>query len=101
MALLENRHHLNKMLAAEQQSTSLRSSDLVWALHSQSQVERQVMDDSRIFKRYVIQDILLERCIHLCGGKLMWPEARALGIFLWLQKSESVVRNKPCMDTII
>ncbi|ORY97295.1 RAVE protein 1 C terminal-domain-containing protein, partial [Syncephalastrum racemosum] len=72
MALLENCHHLNKMLAADQQSTSLRSSDLVWALHSQS------------------QDILLERCIHLCGGKLMWPEARALGIFLWLQKSESV-----------
>ncbi|KAI8085118.1 RAVE protein 1 C terminal-domain-containing protein [Halteromyces radiatus] len=71
-ALLENHFHLNKMLPPEEQKMDLESRDIAYALHSQS------------------QDILLERCIRLCGGKLLWQDARSLGLFLWLQKIDVV-----------
>ncbi|KAI9492527.1 RAVE protein 1 C terminal-domain-containing protein [Zychaea mexicana] len=74
-ALLENFFHLNEALASEERKKELAPRDLIWALHSQS------------------QDLLLERCLRLCGGKLLWEDARALGIFMWLQKSEVVTEQ--------
>ncbi|KAI8144673.1 RAVE protein 1 C terminal-domain-containing protein [Fennellomyces sp. T-0311] len=74
-ALVENYFHLNKVLPLEQRSDHLQPRDMAWALHSQS------------------QDLLLERCLRLCGGKLLWNDARSLGIFMWLQKSEVVAEQ--------
>ncbi|CAO3607183.1 unnamed protein product [Cunninghamella echinulata] len=70
--LLEHHFHLNKILPPEQRKQQLDSRDIAYALHSQS------------------QDLLLDRCIRLCDGKLLWEDARALGIFIWLQKSDVV-----------
>ncbi|KAL0097480.1 RAVE protein 1 C terminal-domain-containing protein [Phycomyces blakesleeanus] len=70
-ALLENHFHLNNIISQDQQQ-ALAARDFVWALHSQS------------------QDLLLERCIRLCNNKLMWEEAKSLGIFLWLKKIDTV-----------
>lgn len=72
-ALLENHFHLNQSLPEDQRQSNLKTRDFVWALHSQS------------------QDLLLERCIRLCGNKLVWEDARSLGVFLWLQKIDVVV----------
>lgn len=74
-ALLENHFHLNKALAEDQRQAELKSQDFVWALHSQS------------------QDLLLERCVRLCGSRFVWADARSLGIFLWLQKIDVVVSD--------
>ncbi|KAI8330852.1 RAVE protein 1 C terminal-domain-containing protein [Chlamydoabsidia padenii] len=71
-ALLENHFHLNKMLPPDQRKPTLESRDIAYALHSQS------------------QDLLLDRCLRLCGGKLLWEDARSLGLFLWLQKIDVV-----------
>ncbi|KAI8369422.1 RAVE protein 1 C terminal-domain-containing protein [Radiomyces spectabilis] len=73
-ALVENHFHLNQILPADQRQPDLTSRDIVWALHSQS------------------QDMLLERCMKLGGKNLMWPDARSLGLVLWLQKID-VVRD--------
>ncbi|KAI8640796.1 RAVE protein 1 C terminal-domain-containing protein [Parasitella parasitica] len=74
-ALLENHFHLNKSLPQDQRQMQLECRDFVWALHSQS------------------QDLLLERCIRLCDNKLVWEDARHLGLFVWLQKID-VVRDQ-------
>ncbi|CEP07241.1 hypothetical protein [Parasitella parasitica] len=74
-ALLENHFHLNKSLPQDQRQMQLESRDFVWALHSQS------------------QDLLLERCVRLCDNKLVWEDARHLGLFVWLQKID-VVRDQ-------
>ena len=51
----------------------LRYRDMVWAFHSES------------------QEILLSACASACGGKIKWADAKALGIFLWLNSDESMV----------
>ncbi|KAI7868808.1 RAVE protein 1 C terminal-domain-containing protein [Spinellus fusiger] len=71
-ALLENHFHLQRILESQQQPQVLRPCDFIWALHSQS------------------QDLLLDRCICLVNNKLMWENARSLGIFLWLRKIDTV-----------
>lgn len=53
----------------------LRFRDIIWAFHSES------------------QELLLSASISACGGKLTWPDARALGIPLWLTSIESLVRG--------
>ena len=53
----------------------LRFRDMVWAFHSES------------------QELLLNASIAACGGKLTWPDARALGIPLWLASIQSLVRE--------
>ena len=53
----------------------IRYRDIVWASFSQS------------------QEILLGASTEACGGKMLWKDARALGVFLWLHSSESLVRN--------
>ncbi|KAG1472233.1 hypothetical protein G6F56_001663 [Rhizopus delemar] len=74
-ALVENHFHLNQQLPVEQKQPSLQARDFTWALHSQS------------------QDLLLEKCINLCGDKFVWEDAKSLGIFLWLQKID-IVRDQ-------
>lgn len=53
----------------------IRYRDIVWASFSQS------------------QEILLSASTEACGGKLSWKDARALGVFLWLQSAESIVSS--------
>ena len=53
----------------------LRYRDMIWAFHSES------------------QGLLLSACSSACGGKMMWNDARALGIFLWLNSLDSMVRT--------
>ncbi|KAG8771960.1 regulator of (H+)-ATPase in vacuolar membrane [Serendipita sp. 397] len=50
----------------------IRYRDMVWAFHSSS------------------QEILLDASTAACGGKMTWNDARALGIFLWLNSIETV-----------
>ncbi|KAG0842100.1 hypothetical protein G6F19_001183 [Rhizopus arrhizus] len=72
IALVENHFHLNLQLPEEQRQPNLQTRDFTWALHSQS------------------QDLLLQKCMQLCGDKFVWEDARSLGIFLWLQKIDTV-----------
>lgn len=53
----------------------LRYRDMIWAFHSES------------------QDILLSAATVACGGKMRWPDAKALGIFLWLESVDAMVRG--------
>ncbi|KAG8772808.1 regulator of (H+)-ATPase in vacuolar membrane, partial [Serendipita sp. 398] len=50
----------------------IRYRDMVWAFHSSS------------------QEILLDASTAACGGKMTWNDARALGVFLWLNSIETV-----------
>jgi RAVE protein 1 C terminal len=52
----------------------LRYRDMIWAFHSES------------------QDLMLSSSVTACGGKMRWSDARALGVFLWLQSRELMVR---------
>lgn len=51
----------------------LRFRDMVWAFHSES------------------KEILLDASTSACGGKMRWADAKALGVFLWLDTLESMV----------
>lgn len=51
----------------------LRYRDMVWAFHSES------------------QEILLAASTAACGNKMKWNDAKALGLFLWLSSTESLV----------
>ncbi|KAF8578745.1 hypothetical protein K439DRAFT_1361373 [Ramaria rubella] len=57
----------------------LRYRDIVWAFHSQS------------------QDILLDASTAACGGKMAWDDAKALGIYIWMESTESLRSH---METI-
>ncbi|PCH33750.1 hypothetical protein WOLCODRAFT_129949 [Wolfiporia cocos MD-104 SS10] len=50
----------------------LRYRDIIWAFHSES------------------QELLLSASVTACGGKMTWPDARALGVFLWMRSAESM-----------
>ncbi|KAG8940912.1 regulator of (H+)-ATPase in vacuolar membrane [Tulasnella sp. 424] len=50
----------------------IRYRDIVWAFHSES------------------QEILLSASTVACGGKMLWLDARALGVFLWGTSVESL-----------
>lgn len=52
----------------------MRYRDFVWAFHSSC------------------QEILLQAAVSSVGGKLIWKDAKALGIFLWLKSQEPIVR---------
>ena len=52
----------------------LRYRDMVWAFHSQS------------------QEILLAASTAACGGKMTWDDAKALGVYIWMESTESLVR---------
>ena len=58
-----------------QKRERLRYRDIIWAFHSES------------------QDLLLNASIAACdGGKMCWPDARALGVYIWLRSPEIMVR---------
>ncbi|KAG8923955.1 regulator of (H+)-ATPase in vacuolar membrane [Tulasnella sp. 418] len=48
----------------------IRYRDIIWAFHSES------------------QEILMSASTTACGGKMMWLDARALGVFLWGTSNE-------------
>ncbi|KAI0963718.1 hypothetical protein AcW1_000718 [Taiwanofungus camphoratus] len=50
----------------------LRFRDMVWAFHSES------------------QELLLSQSVAACGGKMSWPDARSLGVFIWLHSGGSM-----------
>lgn len=52
----------------------LRYRDMIWAFHSES------------------QDLLLSSSVAAAGGKMRWCDARALGVFVWLSSTETMVR---------
>lgn len=57
-----------------QRRERLRYRDMIWAFHSES------------------QDLLLSQSVAACeGGKMCWPDARALGVFIWLRSPETMV----------
>lgn len=53
----------------------LRYRDMVWAFHSES------------------KDLLLNASTTACNGKMCWSDARALGISVWLNSVEAMVRH--------
>lgn len=53
----------------------LRYRDMIWAFHSES------------------QDLLLSTSAAACNGKMLWSDARALGIFIWLTSVDTMVRH--------
>ena len=53
----------------------LRYRDIIWAFHSET------------------QGLLLSASLAACQGKMTWNDARALGVFLWLNSIESMVRE--------
>jgi len=50
----------------------LRYRDIIWAFHSET------------------QGLLLSASLAACQGKMTWSDARALGVFLWLNSIESM-----------
>ncbi|OAX44398.1 hypothetical protein K503DRAFT_383768 [Rhizopogon vinicolor AM-OR11-026] len=50
----------------------LRYRDMIWAFHSES------------------QQLLLSTSTAACNGRMLWSDARALGIFIWLNSVESL-----------
>lgn len=58
----------------------LRYRDMVWAFHSES------------------QEILLAASTAACGNKMKWNDAKALGLFLWLSSTESLVCPPPSLS---
>ncbi|EJD52247.1 hypothetical protein AURDEDRAFT_159101 [Auricularia subglabra TFB-10046 SS5] len=48
----------------------LRYRDMVWAFHSES------------------EDLLLAAATAACGGKMIWGDAKAVGVFLWLSSGQ-------------
>ena len=54
----------------------IRYRDIVWAFFSES------------------QEILLDASTNACGGRMVWNDARALGVFLWLHSTEVVVSSQ-------
>jgi hypothetical protein len=53
--------------------------NIVWATHSES------------------QDLLLSAATECCdNGKMLWPDAKRLGVFLWLKSSDTIVRLRTC-----
>ncbi|KAG2159698.1 RAVE protein 1 C terminal-domain-containing protein [Suillus bovinus] len=50
----------------------LRYRDMIWAFHSES------------------QELLLSTSTAACSGRMLWSDARALGVFIWLNSVESL-----------
>lgn len=58
----------------KEKTTRLSFRNIVWATHSES------------------QDVMLGAANESCkSGKLLWDDARRLGVFLWLKNTESIV----------
>jgi len=53
----------------------LRYRDMVWAFHSES------------------QELLVGAAREACEGRMVWSDAKAVGMFLWLNTTQQVVRS--------
>lgn len=60
----------------------LRYRDIIWAFHSET------------------QGLLLSASLAACQDKMTWSDARALGVFLWLNSFESMVRDAVTQNRI-
>ncbi|KAF9527801.1 RAVE protein 1 C terminal-domain-containing protein [Crepidotus variabilis] len=65
---------MNNVTAPKQSARRerLRYRDMIWAFHSES------------------QDLLLSASTAACDGKMTWPDARALGVSIWLTSLEAL-----------
>ncbi|KFH65977.1 hypothetical protein MVEG_08079 [Podila verticillata NRRL 6337] len=68
-------NYLSYILPPSQRPTMLSYRDIVWAYHSES------------------QDLLLDFCSTSLKNPMTWPEAKSLGIFLWMRKKETMVKQ--------
>ncbi|KAG0233631.1 regulator of (H+)-ATPase in vacuolar membrane [Actinomortierella wolfii] len=75
MMFVRRFNHLNYLLPPSQRPLMLSYRDIAWAYHSES------------------QDLLLEFCVNSLKGPMMWSDARTLGLFLWLRKKETIVKQ--------
>lgn len=60
----------------------LRFRDVIWAYHSESQA------------------LLLEASTVACGGKMMWTDAKAIGVYIWLNSIETMVCSRRILSEI-
>jgi hypothetical protein len=68
-----NRNGIPQSVKTIRSRDRIRYRDIVWAFFSDS------------------QEILLGASIDACGGRMLWKDARAMGIFLWLNGVETLV----------
>lgn len=73
MIFLKNFYFLNSIVDVTKKQDTLSFRDMIWARHSQS------------------QDAIIEFAGNFIE-RMVWSDARALGIFLWLDKADTLVR---------
>jgi hypothetical protein len=61
----------------------MRYRDIVWAYHSES------------------QNLLLDTAVSSTGRKVVWADARALGLFMWITSQEGLVRALACLISVL
>ncbi|KAF9420312.1 regulator of (H+)-ATPase in vacuolar membrane [Podila epigama] len=75
LMFLRRFNYLSYILPPNQRPTMLNNRDIVWAYHSES------------------QDLLLEYCSTSLKNPMTWPEAKSLGLFLWMRKKETMIKQ--------
>ena len=74
---LNGASHVNGALGMKPANTRLSFRNFVWAMHSES------------------HDLLLSAATDCCENKkMLWNDAKRLGVFLWLKSSDTVVSVK-------
>ncbi|KAF9908205.1 regulator of (H+)-ATPase in vacuolar membrane [Linnemannia zychae] len=68
-------NYLSYILPPLQRPTMLSYRDITWAYHSES------------------QDLLLDFCVNSLKTPMTWPEAKSLGLFLWMRKKDAVIKQ--------
>ncbi|KAG0265351.1 regulator of (H+)-ATPase in vacuolar membrane [Mortierella polycephala] len=68
-------NYLSYILPPSQRPSMLGYRDITWAYHSES------------------QDLLLDFCTNSLKTAMTWPEAKSFGIFLWMRKKETMIKQ--------
>ncbi|KAG0315086.1 regulator of (H+)-ATPase in vacuolar membrane [Linnemannia gamsii] len=68
-------NYLSYILPPLQRPTMLSYRDITWAYHSES------------------QDLLLDFCVNSLKSPMTWPEAKSLGLFLWMRKRDAMIKQ--------
>ncbi|KAK3842238.1 MAG: RAVE protein 1 C terminal-domain-containing protein [Linnemannia gamsii] len=68
-------NYLSYILPPLQRPTMLSYRDITWAYHSES------------------QDLLLDFCVNSLKTPMTWPEAKSLGLFLWMRKKDAMIKQ--------
>ncbi|KAF9106062.1 hypothetical protein BGX29_010629 [Mortierella sp. GBA35] len=68
-------NYLSYILSPAQRPTMLSFRDITWAYHSES------------------QDLLLDFCVNSLKVPMTWPEAKSLGLFLWMRKKDAMIKQ--------